>query len=285
MEKISNILVGLDLSDIDETLIEYSAYLADLFNAEKVYFVHNIKKYEISELFQEQLKDLNLEEVIGEDLNEKIESKFDSKRKWEVLTSEDPYTEALIKYTVNKYFIQLVILGNKNQQKGTGVLSSKLLRLLNCDLLTIPRNFRPAIDNIWAGTDFSKQSRKALHIAMMLQKNTEADVSLVHVYSFPVHFSPYIPKEDMQPKIEKHANERMKKFLQHLGEEETITPLIFSAQDSSEAWQLARKAENSHVDMLIVTDTGGSTISSILVGSLTEELFNEKLQLPLWIVK
>jgi hypothetical protein len=27
--------------------------------------VHNIKKYEISELFEEQLKDINLDEIIG----------------------------------------------------------------------------------------------------------------------------------------------------------------------------------------------------------------------------
>jgi hypothetical protein len=29
--------------------------------------VHNIKKYEISELFEEQLKDINLDEIIGDD--------------------------------------------------------------------------------------------------------------------------------------------------------------------------------------------------------------------------
>jgi hypothetical protein len=36
-----------------------------------VYFVHNIKKYEISELFEEQLKDINLDEIIGDELNER----------------------------------------------------------------------------------------------------------------------------------------------------------------------------------------------------------------------
>jgi hypothetical protein len=34
-----------------------------------VYFVH-IKKYEISELFEE-LKDINLDEIIGDELNER----------------------------------------------------------------------------------------------------------------------------------------------------------------------------------------------------------------------
>jgi AAA+ superfamily predicted ATPase len=33
--------------------------------------VHNIKKYEISELFEEQLKDINLDEIIGDELTKR----------------------------------------------------------------------------------------------------------------------------------------------------------------------------------------------------------------------
>jgi hypothetical protein len=36
-----------------------------------VYFVHNIKKIRDSELFEEQLKDINLDEIIGDELNER----------------------------------------------------------------------------------------------------------------------------------------------------------------------------------------------------------------------
>jgi hypothetical protein len=35
-----------------------------------VYFVHNIKNTRF-ELFEEQLKDINLDEIIGDELNEK----------------------------------------------------------------------------------------------------------------------------------------------------------------------------------------------------------------------
>ena len=112
MEKFNNILVALDLSDIDNTLIDYASYLADTLNLKKVYFVHNIKTYEISSLFEEQLKDINLDEVIGDELNEKVESRFNGKAEWEVLISEDPYTESLINYITNKYYIDLVVMGN-----------------------------------------------------------------------------------------------------------------------------------------------------------------------------
>ncbi|MFD1096635.1 universal stress protein [Salegentibacter chungangensis] len=285
MEQVKNILVGLDLSEIDDTLIEYASFIADKLGAEKVYFVHNIKKYEISELFQEQLKDINLEDIISEELKDKISSKFNANAQWDVLISEDPYSEALIKYIVNKYLVNLVILGNKNKKKGTGTVPSKLLRILNCDLLTVPENAPCKLENIWVGTDFSKESKKVFQAARVLQSATGAKVTATHVFSIPVHFSPYINKEDMEPKIEKHVNERMDKFLKNLDYQGDLSFRIYSARSSSEAVELATKAEASKADMLVVADTGGSTISSILVGSLTEELFNSQLHLPLWISK
>ena len=103
MTEIKNILVALDLSEIDNTLIKYASFIAESLQVEKVYFVHNIKKYEISELFEEQLKDLNLDEIIGDELNEKVAEKFTSSVAWEVLISEDPYSESLINYIVDKY--------------------------------------------------------------------------------------------------------------------------------------------------------------------------------------
>lgn len=90
MTDIKNILVALDLSDTDDTLINYASFIADTLQAEKVYFVHNIKKYAISELFEEQLRDLNLDELIGDELNDKVEATFKSAVEWEVLISEDP---------------------------------------------------------------------------------------------------------------------------------------------------------------------------------------------------
>ena len=141
MTEIKNIMVALDLSDIDSTLIEYASFIAETLKVKKVYFVHNIKKYEISELFEEQLKDINLDEIIGDELNEKVEEKFTSSAEWEVLISEDPYTESLINYIVNKYEIQLALIGNKNKSNGTGVVSGKLLRILKCNsLLTFQKN-------------------------------------------------------------------------------------------------------------------------------------------------
>ena len=285
MEKFNTILVALDLSDIDNTLIKYAAFLANTLKVEKVYFVHNIKKYEITALFQEQLKDINLDEIIGDELNEKVENLFSSEVEWEVLISEDPYTESLINYITNKYYIDLVIVGNKKKTKGTGIVSNKLLRLLKCDILSVPRDFSPQINNIWVGTDFSRESRKIFNIAQMLHAATLSPITAAHVYSVPVQFSPYIPKESMEPKIEKHIKQKSEKFLSKLTNKEGINSLIIPGRDSSIASNLLEFAKNNKVDILIVADKGSNNISNLLVGSVTEELFGRNPEVPLWIAK
>jgi nucleotide-binding universal stress UspA family protein len=250
-----------------------------------VYFVHNIKKYEISELFEEQLKDINLDEIIGDELNEKVEEKFTSSVEWEVLISEDPYSESLINYIVNKYEVQLALIGNKNKIKGTGVVSGKLLRILKCNILSIPKNAKPVISNVWAGTDFSSASNKVFEVAESLQKNTAAKVKAVHVYNVPLQFSPYIPKEHLDQKIEKHLKEKYEKFIKKIGFKGELTTEIIPGRDTGVAEKLRSKAEVGKVDLIIVGDKGRNTFSSLLIGSVTEELFNQDLEIPLWIVK
>jgi len=285
MTEIKNIMVALDLSDIDSTLIEYASFIAETLKVKKVYFVHNIKKYEISELFEEQLKDLNLDEIIGDELNEKVEEKFTSSAEWEVLISEDPYSESLLNYIVDKYEIQLAIIGNKNKSKGTGVVSGKLLHLLKCNILSIPKNAKPVITNIWAGTDFSSAPKKVFEVAENLQRTTAAKVKAVHVYNVPVQFSPYIPKENLDLKIENHLKEKYKKFIKKIEFKGDLTTEIIPGRDSGVAEKLRTKAKTSKVDLIIVGDKGRNTFSSFLVGSVTEELFNQDLDVPLWIVK
>lgn len=285
MKKIKNILVALDLSAIDEKLITYASFIAERLQAENLYFVHNIKKYEISELFEEHLKDVNLDEVIGEELNEKVKEHFSASANWEVLISEDPYSESLIKYIVEKYRIDLTIVGNKKHEKGTGVLSGKLLRLLRCDILAVPATAKEKIDVMWAGTDFSQDSRKIFRVTKDLQQDTKTLLKVVHVYSVPLQFSPYVSPESMAPKVEKHVRGKFDKFLKKLNYSENIEPKIFMGRESGAAQKILTNLRTSEVDLLVVSDKGGNTFSPFAVGTVTEELFNANLDVPLWVVK
>lgn len=285
MKIFDNILVALDLSEMDDTLIRYASYISEVLQVEKVYFVHNIKKYEISELFEEQLKDINLDEVIGDELNDKVQELYTGKSDWEVLISEDPNTESLINYIANKYNIQLALIGNKNGVKGSGVIPGKLLRLLKCDILSIPLNAQTEIKNLWACTDFSASSRKIFQVTPIIQKSTSASLKAVHFLYLPAQFSPYLPKESMMPKVEKHLQEKGDKYLEKLNYTEPVELNIISGRNSKVSDQIRVEANKNHVDMVMIADKGGNSFSSLLIGSVTEELFYEEFEMPLYIVK
>lgn len=284
MKSIDNILVALDLTSTDAEIIKYASFLSEQLKPEKVFFVHNIKKYEISDLFQEQLKELNLEEAISDELEEKVSKNFVADVPYKVLISEDSYTESLINYISNKYAIDLVILGSKSRKKGSGVVSDKLMRLLKCDILSVPEKAGLKLENIWTGTDFSKESVKAFSVANYLKQMTRANITATNIYNVPVQFTPYLNKEEMVPKIEKHTIEKFEKFLKRNAITGT-TMKILRGRDASVAERLSKEAEKNGADLLVVADKGGNVFSSLLVGSVTDELFDLKLQIPLWVAK
>lgn len=284
MKIIKNILVALDLSDMDVELIRYASFLTEKLGAEEVVFVHNIKKYEISELFHEQLQALDLDQVISEELDEKVAENFTAKAETEVLISEDHYTESLINYVVQRYMIDLVIIGNKNKHIGTGIISDKLLRLLKCDILTVPRNTPLELKNIWAGTDFSAAARKVFSRLLLLETKVHSDPVIAHIYNVPVQFSPYLEKEELVPRIEKHISQKFEKFLKKSPLDHVDTRII-RGRNATVPEKLSEEANKAGANLLMVADKGGNVFSSLLVGSITDELFRTTLPIPLWVVK
>lgn len=285
MKPIKKILVGLDLSDIDQQLIKYSSFFADIVDAEKVYFVHNIKRYEISDMLEKELKDIDIEELITEELKERVDQNFNSNVEWEVLISDDPYTESLISYIVNKYSINLLIMGNKNNDEGSGILPFKLLRTTRCQFLWVPEDANLKMKKVWVGTDFSNSSRKCFAYANLLKSKQDFELEAVHVYSLPIHFSPYLNNSKINPKMEEYVDKRFDNFMRKIEFSGEIKKYKILGREANVASRLKKEAYKNDVNLLMVADKGSNTISNLTLGSITEDLFNRELKIPLLIVK
>lgn len=280
---MKNLLVALDLSDIDKSLLKYTQYLTTILPVKKVFFVHNIKKHEITDLFKEQLQDIDIEQIISDELDEFIGKNFKSDVEYETMISEDLYTESLISYIVSKYGIDTVILGNKNSDQSTGVLPSKLVRLLKCQILWVPKRKDYRIDKIWIGTDFSNSSLRAFEMGYNIQKKPKATVEGIHIYNLPLHFSPYLPSDKIKVKVHEATKKRSTKFKKKLAE--TIKIHLVAGRDANVANVLKDLISNNDVDLLIVSDKGNSSFSPFFIGSVTEELMNQNIKIPIMIVK
>ena len=285
MKPIKKILVGLDLSTLDQSLIKYSSFFADMIGVEKVYFVHNIKRYEISEMLENELENVDLEELITEELRETIEENFMSDVEWDVLISDDPYTESLISYIVNKYQINLLMMGNKNNEKGSGIVAFKLLRTTRCLFLWVPEVAQNKIEKVWIGTDFSNSSKKCFPYAQFLKSKQDFELEAVHVYSLPVHFSPYVNNSKIEPKMKEYVNKKFINFFKKIENSDEITQTKIMGREVNIANRLKKEAYRNNVNLLMMADKGGNTFSNLSLGSVTEDLFTNELNIPLLIIK
>ncbi|REH56649.1 nucleotide-binding universal stress UspA family protein [Tenacibaculum gallaicum] len=282
--KIKNILVALDLSELDVTLIKYCSMLAKKHETENVYFIHNVKKYEISNLFSEQLENISIEDIIEEELDNSISKHFDADCNYELLVSDDAYTESLISYVANKYHADLIVLGNKNTYKGSGSVSGKLLRMAKCNILSIPKEANLNPENFMVATDFSSASLKAFNIASSINKKKESVLKILNVFKIPQLFFPYIKVDKAREKVEKHVGLQFEKLLNKV-KTSNVETLKASAGDDSIPEKIRAVAEKEKTDILFVADKGHNNFTSLLVGSVTEELFTHDLHVPLWVVK
>jgi len=285
MNVFKNILIALDLSEIDKTLIYYANYLAENFDVDNIYFVHNIKKYEISDFLEQEIENVDLEETISQELNDNVSEIMSDKVNWEVLISDDPYTESLINYITNKYGITTVMLGNKNGEKGTGLVGFKLLRLLKCNVLWIPRLNDIKIKKVWVSTDFSPSSQKAFKVSDLIQNKLNAKTEAVHVYNLPIHFSPYINNSKIEHKLETHVQNKFDQFIERLKYNHKIDKVLIAGREANAASKIRQEAKKHKISFLIVSDKGANTFSHLLVGSVTEDLFNRDLFVPLFVTK
>ncbi len=283
MNTINKILVALDLSQIDEYVTQYASYIATTTKAEKVYFVHNIKRYEISKWFEKELEALDLEGMIEKKIAKTIAENFNAEVEYEILISDDPYTESMISYMANKYQVNLVMVGNKNTFKGTGAISGKLLRLLKCDVLSVPKEAKIPAENLLCTTDFSVKSQRGIRRAMQFQEQNGGKLACLRVYNIPAQYFPALDVKQAEKRIEGQTDKAFSKLFQKLGATD-IQPIAEIAGENSIPEQIQETAEEGY-DLLFMSDRGQNNFTSLLVGSTTEEIFSHYLNIPLWVVK
>ncbi|MBV7440749.1 universal stress protein [Weeksellaceae bacterium TAE3-ERU29] len=286
MNKVKNILVALDLTDIDVKLIEYTSVIADKLGAEKVYFLHNIKKFELAELFKEQLDKIDIENIIEENIEKLLKRHYTAPIENEILVSEDPDTVSLIRYIVTKFEINLVVLGNKNNINGSGTVSSKLLHSLRCDILSVNREAELPKGNFLATTDFSKFSVTAIQKAnAMAQLFGENKIDVLHIFKIPQVYFPYLEPKASLEKAEKHSSAKLDKFIKKNQLENKVNPILKSAGDKSISKQIREIAKEQNTDIIFISGRGQNSFNAFLAGSVCEALFTSKLKRPLWIVR
>jgi len=286
LENELKLMVALDLTEMDPILLEYVSFLCKVWNIEHLYFTHNIKQYKLYDLYDDFLEEgITVEDIVDRGLQRTIEKYYTAEVPHTVLITSDDYTESIISHLAKEYKIDIMVLGNKDELQGTGALNQKLARMLEANVLLVPEEAKREMQNVLVPTDFSSSSARCFQVAKSLVERSGGMIEGLHVYNIPSFFFPYINTEKAIDKTKTHLKEKVLQFRKKYKISEQIPFRYTYREDLSVVEAIENHAEKNDSDIIVVSARGGSKITNLFVGSITNDLLIRNRRMPLLVVR
>lgn len=290
MYPIKKIVVCLDLSEIDEILIEYASLMCAVTKAEKLIFMHVARVLEIPKEIREEFPDLLPAD--NETLLKRINSCIDCSLNkdlaidTELVLEEGNPTQEIAGFAKDKD-VDLVIIGRKIELAGTGIIPQKLIRVLSCNVLIIPEKNPNSLDKIMVPIDFSKQSGDAVESGIMLARTMDIGIIFQNVYHLPSgYLSTGKTEEEFAGIMKHHAIKDCQQFMKKYDLSGISHDFIYTLDDNKRpAMEIYDTALKHGVSLIVVGSKGRTAAAHILLGSVAEQLANYDSQIPLFITK
>ena len=291
MFKFDKILVCLDLTDMDESLINYSNYIVEILKPKSLTFIHVMDTYEIPEELSDSFSGSHrpLNEIILEEIQEKVDAIYrhaDSLKP--SITLESGITTEKIVQFARKNKTDLALMGKKIGFAGEGGVVKHIIGLIPSSVLLISETTPHNISRIMVRTNFAKPSYAAYHMATLISEKTAANVEFHHVYKIPYNYFPEQStqalqklKKQLDPYMEKQYSKFIRKFNLPKG-----IPFEYSVDlKGDEAQSLYNYAIKNRIDLLLTGTRLKSQLANVIMDSTSEKLASVEKNIPVLIVK
>ena len=293
MQVFKNLLVSLDLTDMDDTLIKYSNFLAKTFRPDSITFIHVMEIVDIPDELAEAFPDMDkpITEIVREEIQEKVDELFESsaevKRGVNVVVSHGSTTEGIVEFA-RKNKIDLALLGKKIGYDGEGGVARKIVGLIPSSVLLVSEISPQEIGKILVRMDFSSISAIAMQTAGGIAEATGAEVNCHHVYKLPLNFFPQQSPAEVQ-KLKKQLGDYVqssyKAFLKKHKLDQKV-PCTFSMDlHGEEAQILYSQAIKTGADLILVGSKIKSQLANVMLDSTSEKLAGANKSIPVLVVK
>ncbi|MDA0314878.1 MAG: universal stress protein [Bacteroidetes bacterium] len=281
------LIVCLDQSPLDQTLILFARFIAKVNQVKKIYFVNVIKNFSLPKELQEAFPTLitqMMEERRGY-MKELVTDHFPKIKGLELsFVVKEGNLSKIIKLADEKS-ADLILLGRKVTLVGTGVASQRLSRRASCSLLIVPENSQPKFNKLLVPSDFSEHSKNALEDGILWAKKYGKDTELFfqNVYTVPsgYHFTGKSFEEFTQL-LKNNAEENFKKFIRKIDTKGIpITPVYTPNENDNPVREIVAAAVELKADAILIGTKGKTASTALHIGSIAERLiqFNNKVPL------
>ncbi|MFP4090270.1 MAG: universal stress protein [Cyclobacteriaceae bacterium] len=295
---MKKILVGLDATQMDEALIEFASFLAHAASAESVQFINVIKNSQLPSALQKEFPNLMESAIVDrrKQLEKKVIEHFDMTNtdiKVKITVEQGMLPSKHILKLAEKHNIDAIVVGRKQNLKGSSVVTQRLARRATCSLLIVPEREYKVMSRIMVATDFSKESREALEEAIAVAKRSrhegkDVEILLHHVYQVPVGYH-YTGKsfEECSDVMCQNAQRNYDKFISKVDTQGLkITPIFSLDRNDNPVAKIYEKAVEENVDCIAIGGKGKAASTAFFpIGTNTEKLISMDATIPLLIVR
>lgn len=295
MYQLKRIVVSLDLTDLDEEVVRYTSVMAEMMDADTIYFLHVAESLELPEGLSEEYGSAlaPVDETIKHETQATVDKYFSKRDTTDIYVDvlEGKPTETVLKYAKRKE-ADLIVLGKPNLDHQPRLHLSKIAELGSCSVLFVPKGADIRLDEIGVALDFSEQSYQALQQALRIaeegrQRMPPVNLYGLHVYRVPNGFSKTGKSyEEFAQIMEHNAQEEAKKFFkEHKLKPRECEMRYQLSRDKEVHDELQEFAEEKNLDLLLVGSQGRTAAASLLLGSVSEKLLHYENHMPLFMVK
>ncbi|EIM73426.1 uspa domain-containing protein [Nitritalea halalkaliphila LW7] len=285
IKSIQRIALLADLSAMDELLLKYIKNMDTQFSFTQLDIIHWLEVEDLPADIRQVLAadGRSLHEILSEELVELVDAHFgpDNANITILIRTEKSISE-LIKF-IDTSGYDMMLVGKKGYYEGSGILSSKLVRLSITPCLFVPEMARPQIASILAPVDFSKFSEPVVHLSLALSLQTKASVELLHIIKLSMQFFPYIKDtQDIKKSLKRKAEDKLRQLRKKV---ETVPECkMLYGKDEHISKTIYDYAISEGVDLIVIGRKGSHNDSDFLIGSVAERLIANDKTIPVLVV-
>jgi len=283
------LLVCLDLTDIDQHLIQYASFIGEALHVNRVIFLHAIQAYDLPDKKSKKYPDLetSLSQTIRKEINHVVSERFQTDIRTEVVTkieSEDA-ADMIIEFTRNEQ-VDLTLIGQKFGEERAGHYGQKIATQAKSDLMFVPESPELSAEKILCALDFSSQSERAFQRALDIKQVTGAQMSCHYIYDTSKSYFPATTLRSTS-NMEKTARKKFRRFLEKfdLTPEEVDCNFEINDKIKGHAARINEEAESQKAQLVIIGARGQAATVTSLLGNVTENIRRMDMEMPVMILK
>lgn len=285
------ILVLMDTTDADRTLLKFLEIIATASETKEIHFFNSISEMKIPE---EVLKDFpEIKEKSITDRKSKIQTlvKGTLSQKLVDISSihvkEGAPSKSILKF-VEKNEIDLIIMGRHKSFIGGGVLSNRLARRAACSLFIIPENAKPNVNFLHVPCDFSKHSKIAMEEAIRVaRRHNDVKIVCQNVYTVPggYHYSGKT-YEEFAEVMRANAERDYNKFMSEIDHEGVNLEVVYSLDtNDNPVTDIIDFAHEHNPGAIFIGVKGRTSTTALFIGSRAEQLIQYNSDIPMMVVR